>query len=631
VPQRRSAAAPRELHIPFQDLNRQADILSLLSWQTAISDFAGREAEMAALTAWADSPPRISVKFVLGEGGIGKTRLAAELGRALREKGWGAGMVRLAAAQSFAFAEQAVLLVVDYPEEQLAQVKALLAGLARLESDVTLRILFLTRQPMATWAEVVSECRANAICDFEPLALGRIGGPAAHRLYSSALETAAENQNTTPPPLSEDALAHWLTAAPENARTLFIVATAVYGALHPEAEIVSYSGPEIIAALVAREGQRLAAISDEHGLAPDSLAKLLTIAAVTGGLDAGRIERLSGLGKPQALARAAAAAGHGSDQGVMAPTPDIVAAEHVIGTLRRAAEAAPELLWHSVESGDPTAAIGRLGRLSYDAEQVLGRLDSRLGDCLAAALEDNVVRCDLVGQPFTDTRLAPGLVAAAVAVWRTLAEHADNEPNQAARLNNLAIALAAAGDEAGALAAAKRSVEIRECLAKADPARFEPYLAGSLNTLSNRLSASGEAAAALAAMTRSVEIYESLAEADPARFEPDLALSLNNLSVDLSASGEAAAALAAAKRSVEIYQRLAKADPARFEPDLAWSLAHLSDRLREQGMLEEALAATQEGIRLLTPYAETTPGGVAAQRLTALEQDRGSLAAMQKH
>ena len=88
------AAAPSELHIPFQDLNKSADILSLLSWQTAISDFAGRQAEMAALMDWAESEPRTSVKFVVGEGGIGKTRLAAEFGLALREKGWDAGCFR---------------------------------------------------------------------------------------------------------------------------------------------------------------------------------------------------------------------------------------------------------------------------------------------------------------------------------------------------------------------------------------------------------------------------------------------------------------------------------------------------------------------------------------------------------
>ena len=260
-------------------------------------------------------------------------------------------MIRLETAQSFALTKQNVLLIVDYPEEQIAPVKALLAGLARMEADVTLRILFLTRQPMDSWVDVISECRANAICDFEPLALGSVDAPAAQQLYNSALERASEIQGTIPPPLSEEALALWLTTAPENARTLFIVATAVYGALHPEVEIVTYSGPEIIAALVAREGQRLAAISEDHGLAPDSLARLLTIAAVAGDLDQGRIEQLSELGDPGTLVRAAKAAGHGSGHVVAAPTPDIVAAEHAICTLRSASSSAAEFLWQGVRLG----------------------------------------------------------------------------------------------------------------------------------------------------------------------------------------------------------------------------------------------------------------------------------------
>ena len=211
-PQSADAAASRELHIPFQDLNSSTDILSLLSWQTAISDFAGRQEEMAALTKWAESEPRTSVKFVVGEGGIGKTRLAAEFGLALREKGWDAGMIRLESAQTFAFPKPAVLLIIDYPEEQLAQAKALLAGLARLEAELTIRVLFLTRQPMESWVEVVSECRANTICDFEPILLKPVDAPAAHLLYNSALERASQIQDTTPPAAvrgSSRALAHY--------------------------------------------------------------------------------------------------------------------------------------------------------------------------------------------------------------------------------------------------------------------------------------------------------------------------------------------------------------------------------------------------------------------------------------
>ncbi len=578
------ATAPPELHIPFHDLNPGADILSLLSWQTAISDFEGRQAEMAALTDWAECELRISVKFVVGEGGIGKTRMAAEFGRELRKKGWDAGMVRLETAQSFAFTKQSVLLIVDYPEEQLAAVKALLEGLARLEPHVTLRVLLLTRQPMEIWGDVVSECRANTICDFAPIVLRPVDAPAAYGLYSSALEKASENQDTMPLPLSEEALEYWLSDAPENARTLFIVATAVYGALRPKDQVVTYSGPKIIAALVAREGQRLAAISTEHGLAPNSLARLLTIAAVAGVLDMDKIERLTDLGDPEALVRAAAAAGHGSGQSVAALAPDIVAAEHVISTLTAAGKLAPEHLWQGVGLDDPMSAIGRLGRLSYDAELVLGRLDTRLGECLAAALEDNLERCQSVVQAFEDTRLPSGLADCAVATWRTLAGQAGSEEERAGWLNNLSVDLSASGDEAEALDAVKESVEIRRRLAAANAARFEPDLAMSLNTLSNRLSESGDGAGALDAVREAVEIYSRLAAADAARFEPGLAVALNNLSAELSASGDEAGALDAVKESVEIRRRLATANAARFEPDLASSLNNFSIRLSASGM-----------------------------------------------
>ncbi|NTW49710.1 MAG: ATP-binding protein, partial [Chlorobiales bacterium] len=67
----------KELDIPWQKLTENPDLFAYLSWHTQISEFAGREDEMTALQEWAASEPKISVKFVTGEGGTGKSRLAA--------------------------------------------------------------------------------------------------------------------------------------------------------------------------------------------------------------------------------------------------------------------------------------------------------------------------------------------------------------------------------------------------------------------------------------------------------------------------------------------------------------------------------------------------------------------------
>lgn len=198
--------------------------------------------------------------------------------------------------------------------------------------------------------------------------------------------------------------------------------------------------------------------------------------------------------------------GHWVGQAVAAPTPDIVAAELVIETLEKADKGAPDLLWQGIALDDPMAAMGRLGRLSYAAEQVLGKLDTRLGNCPSVALDGKPERCHSVVGAFSDTNLPSGLAVCAVATWRTLAEHAASEEERASWLNNLSVDLSASGEEAGALEAVRQAVEIRRRLAAANPARFEPDLAMSLGALSINLVPSGDKVGALDAVEEGIEL-----------------------------------------------------------------------------------------------------------------------------
>ncbi|MCZ6683362.1 MAG: hypothetical protein O7B26_09260, partial [Planctomycetota bacterium] len=134
--------------MPWRELQTNSDVFSLLQWRTAISEFAGREAEMTALKVWANSDLPISAKFVTGEGGVGKTRLAAELAMELREDDWAAGFPDLRHDNAYLAAKAGTLLIVDYPEELPGGLEALFTGLARVEeSDATwLRVLFLSRR-----------------------------------------------------------------------------------------------------------------------------------------------------------------------------------------------------------------------------------------------------------------------------------------------------------------------------------------------------------------------------------------------------------------------------------------------------------------------------------------------------
>ncbi len=154
------------LTVPWRNkMQKNPSPLSFLSWHTAISDFAGRDQKMEALEAWSVSEPSISVKFITGEGGVGKSRLGAEFAEYLDREEWSAGFVDLRHAQSFPLKKKGTLLVVDYPEEHREEVGELLKDLAGLGEITRFRLLFLTRQKIEDWEEFVHDNRAVDFVD----------------------------------------------------------------------------------------------------------------------------------------------------------------------------------------------------------------------------------------------------------------------------------------------------------------------------------------------------------------------------------------------------------------------------------------------------------------------------------
>ena len=137
---------PVDLSIPWQSLQDAPSQFSLLSWHTKISKFSGRDAEIGELTAWAYSSQNVSVKFVTGDGGVGKSRLAAEFAERLQKSDWSAGFVNLNSPLTFKMKRDGTLLVIDYPEENRAAVEEFLRSLTFIGSPGRMRVLFLSRR-----------------------------------------------------------------------------------------------------------------------------------------------------------------------------------------------------------------------------------------------------------------------------------------------------------------------------------------------------------------------------------------------------------------------------------------------------------------------------------------------------
>ncbi len=515
---------PQELVIPWQtEINPNADIFTLLHWRSCLSGFYGRDEEESELMGWANSDSDVSLKFICADGGVGKTRLAAELATKLRDQhNWGAGFVDLRKAQSFALRKKGTLLVIDYPEENRAGVEDFLKDLAGIGDVGRLRILILTRQPLEAWIPVINNCNVNVFHDPLPLNLGKLTAPPAHELYNSVLERAAMHFATSPAPLSPEALAAWLKEGEVHARPLFTVAAAVYDALHPDDPAVKYEKTEIIESLVERELKRLRNLGQEHGCEDEYVfARVLALAAFDDPLSVERVRELAEipelrLGFPAGSDPGLKLKNSGlvQDGVIPAPKPDIVTAAFVVAVLREEPATAPEVIWQGLERDFGRNAIS-FTRLCHDAEAVLGIHEYRVSAWLAEGVRGNLSRCALLDDTITEPPIPRACIAAAIEVDNTYLHEATEDEDRARLLNNLSNHLSEDGQHAEALAAVAEAVDLSRELARGNPARFNPDLASSLGSQGTILRKSGKVREALAAFQEGAELTRPYAEANP--------------------------------------------------------------------------------------------------------------------
>jgi hypothetical protein len=73
----------------FQDAG-EPDLFRASRWDYGLVDtLYGRNDDLAAITIWAENPSKAAAaRLVTGEGGAGKTRLAAEAAKRLKKKDW---------------------------------------------------------------------------------------------------------------------------------------------------------------------------------------------------------------------------------------------------------------------------------------------------------------------------------------------------------------------------------------------------------------------------------------------------------------------------------------------------------------------------------------------------------------
>ena len=184
---------------------------------------------------------------------------------------------------------------------------------------------------------------------------------------------------------------------------------------------------------------------------------------------------------------------------------------------------------------------------------------------------------------------------------------AKSEPDRANTQNNLGILYKDKNEYPAALNAYLKAVEIRERLAKTNPATYEPDIATTQNNLGNLYQAKNEYPAALNAYSKALEIYERLAKTNPATYEPYVAMTQNNLRVLYQAKSEYAAALNAYSKALEIREHLAKTNPATYEPYVAGTQNNLGTLYKDKNEYPAALNAYSKALEIRERLAKTNP------------------------
>lgn len=181
-----------------------------------------REDFLAKMRNWASRPNDLSMRLLYGPGGMGKTRIALELARQLRQCGWLSIWLSSKPPEDWVESwkhilltrrEKPLLLVIDYADARLAEVLAVLSQvlewLRASENPASLRLLLLARsesllgsllqhpncsQELTAWLSV-----SNAIesCALPPWSKDGTARLASYRL--ALVDYASAMGHATPP------------------------------------------------------------------------------------------------------------------------------------------------------------------------------------------------------------------------------------------------------------------------------------------------------------------------------------------------------------------------------------------------------------------------------------------------
>lgn len=598
---------------------------ALLAAERGVVPFMGRGRELADLRSWARSREPVALRLLCGPGGVGKTRLALELGRRLRRTGWTVLKVptgqEVDVVHRVAEARRVLLLVDDAGSRP--GLSAMLDTIGATRGRGRLRVLCLARTGGQWWRRErwTSGLWAGRTPSVTQMALD----PALDRTLSVAFDPALGLEVERPDDereLLEAAVARFARAlgrpvpqvrfepVPDGQARVLDLHAAALATVLDGGDVVDPGAALGVLLDHERAGWARSAVAAGFAAGPGRPAEAaLAVATLLGDT--------SDDGLRAALRRAGAEPTDGRTADAvdwlrahLLPVPRL--AELLVSRALATSEALTAACTRDLAPEQAFAVLGFATAMGLDRPAGERDVTGELVEAVASALPSGSPE-DLPGLMRVTRRLPRSSGPLAVPVLdrlthrvAELARTAGGDAVRAEALSDLGTVLIAEGHPDAAVGLLQEAVGLWRALVWHDENRYRPPLCTALNNLGMGYWAVGRHGDALAVQEEVIALCRRLPPGDALWADAEHARALQNAGVSYTELGRAGEIEAAQRASLDLYRRLADGDPIEYEPRIAAVLGNF-EALTESGRPEDALPANAEAVAIRRRLAAARP------------------------
>ncbi len=651
--------AALELPRPFWTAGAGLSDSQLLRAEEAVIPFdPAREPFLKAQLDWAHgSEYPVAVRLLIGQGGVGKTRLALEFCERLQPEGWAVGFVRSdcdlrgaeVVGRDIAQSAQNTCVVLDYAETRQSLLIAFLKS-AQKQPKHKVRVLLLARDGGEWWdklpeKDTATEALLMGTASSGPFVLPELHDNEAARngAYQEALHVFATRLQIAPP-TNQPSLVEAHFAHP------LYIQMAAFLALQGERSISAEALPRALINHERRYWRKaLAGQSDFNEHNESQAALLMTLAVLTNGVTTDRSiesiwQRAGGektLLKPLFKLLTPL---YPDRQGLQGLRPDLLGEALAAQTLldddgqtilsavlahggERERRAALTVLARLLRSRSDINVViektltANYGRCAEELVQTCIETPSPLSKLAATAFErlargeqlqiagvlKKHLRFDVVQLGELDTVVQTTLLAKAVEKYRDKPQSTDRQVEYAEALVHMSITRARNSQHPEALHLSEEGLRIYRILAQSGSIQFRRMLAVALGTHSRCCYEVGQHDSALLAAEEAVEIYRRLSDQEVDGMDVGFASALSKLAACLHHDGQTAESLRASALAIDTLGETDTELDVWRQKVLCDALICHAVFLCCSGEYEAALSASERGVDIARQMATNWP------------------------